>query len=75
MTGIGLRAAVLRRSEAARYSSPSDDEVGGFQARSARSGLRERSNQTTTRRRTVSGMLCSLSISSAVRPPAISVIT
>ena len=35
--GTGSRAAVLRRREATCFSSPSDDEVGGFQARSARS--------------------------------------
>ena len=29
------RAAVLRRSEQTRFSSASDDEVGGFQARCA----------------------------------------
>jgi hypothetical protein len=33
----GSRAAVLRRSEGTRFSSPSDDEVGGYKARSARS--------------------------------------
>jgi hypothetical protein len=33
----GSRAAVLRRSEGTRFSSPSDDEVGGDKARSARS--------------------------------------
>ncbi|HEY6812806.1 MAG TPA: hypothetical protein VI074_08945, partial [Propionibacteriaceae bacterium] len=41
-TNTGSRAAVLRRSEPTRLSSPSDDKVGGFPARSARS---ERSNQ------------------------------
>jgi hypothetical protein len=30
-----LRAAVLRRREGTRLSSPSDDEVGGLKARSA----------------------------------------
>jgi hypothetical protein len=34
---FGSRAAVLRRSEGTRFSSPNDDEVGGCQARSARS--------------------------------------
>jgi hypothetical protein len=33
----GSRAAVLRRSEETCFSSPSDDEVGGYRARSARS--------------------------------------
>jgi 2-C-methyl-D-erythritol 4-phosphate cytidylyltransferase len=33
----GSRAAVLRRSEGTRSSSPSDDKVGGYKARSARS--------------------------------------
>jgi hypothetical protein len=32
---LGSRAAVLRRREGARFSSPSDDEVGGEQPRSA----------------------------------------
>jgi len=41
----GSRAAVLRRSEATRFSSPSDDEVGGYKARSAPSELGERGNQ------------------------------
>jgi hypothetical protein len=45
MTGIGLRAAVVRRSEVTRFSSLSDDEVGGFQARSARSE-RQRAEQS-----------------------------
>jgi apolipoprotein N-acyltransferase len=40
---FGSRGAVLRRSEGRRFSSPNDDEVGGYKARSARS---ERSNQT-----------------------------
>jgi hypothetical protein len=67
---------VLRRSEATRFSSSSDDEVGGPQsAIRAERAASERSNQITTRRRTVSGMPCSLSISSAVRLPATSVIT
>ena len=43
--GLGSRAAVLRRKEGKRFSSPSDDEVGGCQARSARSEQSERSNQ------------------------------
>jgi hypothetical protein len=34
----GSRAAVLRRSESTRFSSASDDKVGGFPARSAASG-------------------------------------
>jgi hypothetical protein len=33
----GSRAAVLRRNEGTRFSSRSDDEVGGYLARSARS--------------------------------------
>jgi hypothetical protein len=37
---------VLRRREATRFSSLSDDEVGGYKARSARSERSERSNQT-----------------------------
>jgi hypothetical protein len=41
---IGSRAAVLRRREGTRFSSPSDDEVGGYTARSARSERSERSN-------------------------------
>jgi apolipoprotein N-acyltransferase len=40
----GSRAGVLRRSEGTRSSSLSDDEVGGHQARSARSEHSERSN-------------------------------
>jgi hypothetical protein len=44
MTSIGSRAAVLRRREGTRFSSPSDDEVGGCTARSARSQQSERSN-------------------------------
>jgi hypothetical protein len=47
----GSRAAVLRRSEGTCFSSPSDDEVGGCQARSARSEHSERSNQTWIARR------------------------
>jgi apolipoprotein N-acyltransferase len=43
---IGSRGAVLRRREGTRFSSPSDDEVGGHKARSARSEHSERSNQT-----------------------------
>jgi hypothetical protein len=31
---LGSRAAVLRRSEGTCFSSPSDDEVGGYRARS-----------------------------------------
>jgi len=34
----GSRAAVLRRSEGTRFSSPSDDEVGGFQSAIRASG-------------------------------------
>jgi DNA-binding transcriptional ArsR family regulator len=41
----GSRAAVLRRREPTRISSASDDKVGGFPTRSARSELGERSNQ------------------------------
>jgi hypothetical protein len=40
----GSRAAVPRRSEETCFSSPSDDEVGGYKARSARSERSERSN-------------------------------
>ncbi|HEX5907468.1 MAG TPA: hypothetical protein VFY56_10665, partial [Propionibacteriaceae bacterium] len=40
----GSRAAVLRRSEPTRFSSASDDKVGGFLARSAASGS-EQSNR------------------------------
>jgi hypothetical protein len=47
----GSRAAVLRRSEATRFSSTSDDKVGGFPARSARSERSEWSNQTRIARR------------------------
>jgi apolipoprotein N-acyltransferase len=43
---IGSRGAVLRRTEGTRFSSPSDDEVGGHKARSARSEHSERSDQT-----------------------------
>ena len=42
----GSRAAVLRRREGTRFSSPSDDEVGGFRARSGASGA---SNRTPDR--------------------------
>ena len=42
---IGSRAAVVRRSEGTCFSSPSDDEEGGLQARSAWSERGERSNQ------------------------------
>jgi hypothetical protein len=42
----GSRAAVLRRREGTCFSSPSDDEVGGYRARSARRERSERSNQT-----------------------------
>jgi hypothetical protein len=37
-----MRVAVLRRSEATCFWSPSDDEVGGHKARSAPSELGER---------------------------------
>ena len=37
----GSRGAVLRRRESTRFSSASDDEVGGFRARSAPSELGE----------------------------------
>jgi hypothetical protein len=47
----GSRAAVLRRREGTRFSSPSDDEVGGCHARSARSELVERSKETQIARR------------------------
>jgi hypothetical protein len=40
----GSRAAVPRRSEGTRLSSPSDDEVGGFQS----AIRRERSEQSNT---------------------------
>jgi hypothetical protein len=43
----GSRAAVLRRSEGTRVSSRSDDEVGGYEARSARSE-RQRAEQSKT---------------------------
>jgi hypothetical protein len=48
---LGSRAAVLRRNEPTRFSSASDDEVGGYKARSARSERSERSNQTRIARR------------------------
>ncbi len=41
----GSRAAVLRRNEGTRFSSPSDDEEGGWLARSARSE-RQRAEQS-----------------------------
>jgi hypothetical protein len=44
----GSRAAVRRRSEPTRLSSGSDDNVGGFPARSAASGA---SNQTEREQR------------------------
>ena len=37
-SNTGSRAAVLSRSEWTSFSSASDDEVGGFRARSAASG-------------------------------------
>jgi ribosome-associated toxin RatA of RatAB toxin-antitoxin module len=37
---------VLRRSEGTRFSSPSDDEVGSFPARSAASGARQSTLRT-----------------------------
>jgi hypothetical protein len=40
----GSRAVVLRTREGTRFSFPSDDEVGGYTARSAPSELSERSN-------------------------------
>jgi hypothetical protein len=43
----GSRAVVLRRSEPTRFSSASDDEVGGYQARSAWSE-RQRAEQSNT---------------------------
>jgi hypothetical protein len=45
----GSRVAVLRRNEGTRCSSLSDDEVGGYPARSARSERwrAEQSNTTT----------------------------
>ena len=45
----GSRAAVLRRNEGTRILSPSDDEVGGDKARSARSERQraEQSNPTS----------------------------
>jgi hypothetical protein len=42
---LGSRAAVLRRNEPTRFSSASDDEVGGYKARSARSE-RKRAEQS-----------------------------
>jgi hypothetical protein len=45
MISTGSRAAVLRRREGTCFSSPSDDEVGGYPARSARREQSERSNQ------------------------------
>ena len=59
----GSRAAVLRRSEGTRFSSPSDDEVGGDKARSARSERSEQSNQTQSR-----SLARSCSLSSVVQP-------
>ena len=44
----GSRAAVLRRNEGTRFSSPSDDEVGGYPARSARSERCERASESNT---------------------------
>ena len=46
---LGSRAAVLRRSEGTCFSSPSDDEVGGYRARSARSE-RQRAEQSSMSR-------------------------
>ena len=43
MTSIGSRAAVLRMDET-RFSSPSEEEVGGCTARSPRSEQSERSS-------------------------------
>jgi hypothetical protein len=45
MEDFGSRAAVLRRREPTCFSSANDDEVGGDQARSARSERSEWSNQ------------------------------
>jgi hypothetical protein len=42
---------VLRRREGTCFSSPSDDEVGGCQARSGWSELGERNNQARIARR------------------------
>jgi len=44
-TTHGSRAAVVRRSGGTRSSSRSDDELGGYRARSALSERSERSNQ------------------------------
>src|SRR5215213_4820589 len=46
-SNTGSRAAVLRRREATRFSSLSDDEVSGYKARSARSE-RQRAEQSNT---------------------------
>jgi hypothetical protein len=48
----GSRAAVLRRSEPTRFSSASDDKVGGYPARSAASGS-EQSKQRKLRLRSL----------------------
>ena len=40
-----IAPAVLRRNEGTRFSSPSDDEVGGYPARSAQSE-RKRAEQS-----------------------------
>ena len=44
---------MLRRREGTRFSSPSDDEVGSYRARSAWSEQSERSNQALPRRTTM----------------------
>jgi predicted amidohydrolase len=44
--GPGSRAAVLRRSEGTRFSSPSDDEEGGLQS-AIRSERSEQSNSVS----------------------------
>ena len=46
-SNFGSRAAVLRTREGTRFSSPSEDEVGGCQARSARNE-RQRAKQSNT---------------------------
>ena len=54
-TPDGSRGAVLRRREATWFSSPSDDEVGGYKARSARSERSGRSNTTAQKGAPVNG--------------------
>jgi hypothetical protein len=48
---FGSRAAAVRRREGTCFSSPSDDERGGYKARSAWSEPSERSNQIRIARR------------------------